>query len=110
MMRSASGTGSGRKRTPFTRLKMAVFAPIPRASARMATQVKVLFLRSIRKPYRTSWKNVFMERLSVAEGDHRIGASGAQGGNITGEQRDNAKRKSDARESRQIERTDIVEH
>ena len=37
--RSGSGYGSGRRRTPFTTLKTAVFAPIPSASVTRTTAV-----------------------------------------------------------------------
>ncbi len=37
--RSSSGYGSGRNNIVFTTLKMAVFAPIPSASATIATTV-----------------------------------------------------------------------
>ena len=48
--RSGSGYASGRSSTPFTTLKMAVFAPMPSASASIATAVKPGFLRSVRNP------------------------------------------------------------
>ena len=48
--RSGSGKGSGRRRTAFTTLKMAVLAPIPNASASTATAAKPGFLRSILRP------------------------------------------------------------
>src|SRR5439155_14919536 len=43
-------TGNSRSRTAFSRLKMAVFAPIPSASESTATAVKPGFLASIRRP------------------------------------------------------------
>src|SRR5436305_90302 len=46
--------GRGFKRTPSTKLKMAVFAPIPIASVRTATAVKPRLFRNVRKPYRRS--------------------------------------------------------
>ena len=47
--RSGSGKDSGRSRTPFTTLKMALFAPMPKASANTATRVKPGLLRSWRR-------------------------------------------------------------
>jgi hypothetical protein len=38
--RSASGYGSGRSRTAFTTLKIALLAPMPTASVATATSVK----------------------------------------------------------------------
>ena len=43
-------TGSGLNRNWFTMLKMAVFAPIPRASVRTITAVNPGEFRSTRKP------------------------------------------------------------
>jgi hypothetical protein len=39
-------------------LKIALFAPIPSASVTIATRVNPGFFRSIRAPYRKSWKIV----------------------------------------------------
>src|SRR5437867_12961566 len=47
--RSAAGNGNGRSKTQFTTLKMAVFAPMPRASVSRATAVKPGFFSSWRK-------------------------------------------------------------
>src|ERR1700682_5556072 len=43
----------GERRVAYTTLKMAVLAPIPRMSARRATEVKPGFLSSSRRPKRT---------------------------------------------------------
>src|SRR2546423_14904222 len=45
---------------------------------------------------------------AVAERDHRVGPGGAQGGNVTGQERDRAKRESDDEERRRIKRADVV--
>jgi len=57
--RSLSGwaKGSGRSKTALTTLKIAVLAPMPSASVRMATAVKPEFLRSVRTPKRKSAHN-----------------------------------------------------
>src|SRR5579863_322186 len=47
--------GKGRMRKAFATLKMAVLAPIPRASVRTAMAVKPGFLNSIRTPNLRSW-------------------------------------------------------
>src|SRR5580700_6202374 len=52
--RSASLTGRGRKRKTLARLKIAVLAPIPSASVRMAMKVKPGLLRSMRRLKRIS--------------------------------------------------------
>src|SRR5437588_9267812 len=50
-MRSASGNGSGRSRTPFTRLKIAVFAPMPSARVKIAMMLKPGVFNNIRTAY-----------------------------------------------------------
>jgi hypothetical protein len=42
------GVGSGRNKTPLTMLKIAVFAPIPRARTMMAAAAKAGALRTLR--------------------------------------------------------------
>ena len=49
-MLSASRYASERRRTPLITLKMALFAPIPRASAITAVRVNPGFLRNERRP------------------------------------------------------------
>ena len=49
MMRSGSGYGSGWRSTASTTVKMAVLAPMPRASAAKAMDVKPMFRRIVRK-------------------------------------------------------------
>src|SRR5690348_4224711 len=66
MMRSDSGKGNGRRRTPLIRLKMAVFAPMPSASVTMATKVKPGVLRSWRKANFKSFMSFVSQR------NHRI--------------------------------------
>src|SRR5439155_23747433 len=51
---SGSRNGSGRSTTARTTLKIAVFAPTPSASVRVATAAKPGFLRRRRSPRRTS--------------------------------------------------------
>src|SRR5262245_50277681 len=46
--------GSGRRMTPFTTLNTAVFAPIPRASDRIAVKAKP----GLRRVARTAWRRV----------------------------------------------------
>jgi hypothetical protein len=54
MICSACGNGSGLSRSEFTRLKMAVFAPMPRASVSTAVRVKLGAFLSWRKVKRRS--------------------------------------------------------
>src|SRR5947199_8880224 len=68
MIRSASGYGSGRRRTALTILKIAVFAPMPSASVMIATAPNAGFLINCRKASR---------RLLITKGDNRIDASGS---------------------------------
>jgi len=53
-IRSASRYGSGRRRTLLTTLKMAMFAPMPSASVRIATVEKPGDFVSDRAAYRAS--------------------------------------------------------
>src|SRR4051812_16118144 len=55
-MRSGSENGRSRSRTAFTTLKIAVFAPIPSASAQIATSVKPGDFRSVRNANRISFR------------------------------------------------------
>src|SRR6266581_5931344 len=56
--RSGSSYGKGRSNTALTTLKMAVFAPIPSASASTTINVIPGFFNNIRAPYRTSCQSV----------------------------------------------------
>src|SRR6266566_1166707 len=71
-MRSGSGKGNGRSSTPYTTVKIAVLAPIPRASVRTATAVNPGFFASIRKAYRMSCQSVAMLRLPALRSDARF--------------------------------------
>src|ERR1700722_13269866 len=93
--REGSRKASGRRRTPLTTVKIAVFAPMPRASVRTATAAKPGFLISIRTPYFKSCRIVFIQFslcntrtscnvLLVSQRDQRIDARGAARGEITG--------------------------
>src|SRR6202034_361589 len=53
---SGCGKGKGRSRTAYTTLKVATFAPIPRARVSTATIVKPGLFANIRNAYRISWK------------------------------------------------------
>src|ERR1017187_9321257 len=59
-MRSGSGNGSGSRSTASITEKMAVLAPIPKASTAMAVAVKPGLWRSTRKACRMSGTNVSM--------------------------------------------------
>jgi len=64
---SGSGNGSGRRSTPFTTLKMAVFAPMPMARVRRAMAVIPGRVSRRRAPYRTSAKKVSIDTLRRRE-------------------------------------------
>src|SRR5690349_10748347 len=61
---SAFSNGAGWSRKASARLKIAVFAPIPNASATTHTSVVSLCLKSIRMPKRMSCQSEFIERPS----------------------------------------------
>jgi hypothetical protein len=52
--RSGCEKGSERNKTAFTMLKIAVFAPTPKAGESTATMIKPGLFQSSRRPYRTS--------------------------------------------------------
>jgi hypothetical protein len=54
------GNGNGRSNTALTTLKMAVLAPIPSASAIVATMLTLGDLSSMRSPNRMSCSSVFI--------------------------------------------------
>src|SRR5215469_9995281 len=55
----------GRSRSVFTTLKIAVFAPIPRARVIMATMAKPGLWHRVRTPYRTSCQKVSIAHLDA---------------------------------------------
>src|SRR4030095_5558801 len=106
MIRSAFGNGSGRSSMPFTKLKMAVFAPIPRPRAITATTVKPLFFSSIRPPKRISWKSVSMLRLPQ-RGD-RIDFHGPPRGEVRRNDGDAQEQQRDRGENNRICCADVI--
>src|ERR1700687_1638904 len=71
-MRSGSGKGNGRRSTPYTTVKIAVLAPMPRASVKTATAVNPGIFASIRKAYRMSCQSVPILRLPALRSDVRF--------------------------------------
>src|SRR5467141_657722 len=63
----------GERSVAYTTLKMAVLAPIPRMSARRATEVKPGFLRSSLRPKRTLRAKFAMLVPPIAPDDHFVG-------------------------------------
>src|SRR5207302_3797525 len=61
--RSGCAYGSGRSSTAFTTLKIAVVAPMPRASVRIAAAANPGAPRNVRTAYRRSW----LSASSIAE-------------------------------------------
>src|SRR6476619_2882348 len=66
MSESELGNGNGRSSTALTTLKMAVLAPMPSASAIVATMLRLGDFHSIRSPYRISCQNVPMVLTSLS--------------------------------------------
>src|ERR1700686_1174878 len=62
----------GERRVAYTTLKMAVLAPIPRMSARRATEVKPGFLSSSRRPKRTLRAKLAMLAPSSSQDCHPL--------------------------------------
>src|SRR5207237_10174329 len=98
MIRSASGYGSGRRRTALTMLKIAVLAPIPSASVIIATAENAGFLISPRKATR---------RLLITQCDHGIDARRAARRNNAASRRDLRHECRDRQNSGRITRLDF---
>src|SRR5712671_3283444 len=60
--RSGCAKGRGRRSTALTTLKIAVFAPMPRASVQIAARVKPGTLNNVRSAKRRSWKEESNQR------------------------------------------------
>src|SRR5947199_3401843 len=98
MILSASGYGSGRSRTAFTMLKIAVFAPIPSASVRTATRVNPGDLRTWRRANFRSFISFGAERYC------RIDATRATCWDEAGNQRHDAHDHRNAQQSGEMKR------
>src|SRR6266480_2222129 len=110
MIRSASGYGSGRSKTALTMLKIAVFAPIPRASVKIAMAENAGLLTSCRRAKRMSF-NMEVIRPSGSfgsQGDDWIYTCSAAGWHTAGDQRDCQKRKHGDQHSSGIDGADVV--
>src|SRR5881392_913164 len=73
--RSAAGNGNGRSNTPFTTLKIAVFAPMPSASVSTATAVKPGFFSNWRRAKRRSFITQRLYRIDLRRATRRQPAS-----------------------------------
>src|SRR5262245_20816304 len=65
--RSRSANGTGLSSTPFTTLKIAVLAPMPRASVRMAAVANPGFFPMRRNARRMSWRMMPVRRPGAAK-------------------------------------------
>src|SRR6266404_5640647 len=101
MIRSASGYGRGRNKTELTMLKMAVFAPIPSASVRIATAANPGFL--------ISWRSA-RRKLFITKSNHRIDAGRAARRDETGSGRDRGEQRCDRKIYRRVERVDLEQN
>jgi hypothetical protein len=63
-----SSKGSGRRRTPFIRLKAAVFAPVPIARHRSEAAVQVGCAHNAREPWRMSANSEFVTSRRSPDG------------------------------------------
>src|SRR6266516_7553109 len=94
--RSGSGKESGRNKTPFTTLKMAVFAPMPSASVSTATAVKPGFLSNWRK---ANLRSFITQRL------HWIDLRRAECRQTAGHERDHSHQQTDENERHRVGRS-----
>src|SRR5436853_7888679 len=111
MIFSESGYGSGRSRTALTTLKIAVFAPIPSESAKMAMKVKPGCFSNCRNANRRSSSMILLAfSLLVTKRDHWIDTCGAARRNKTGCGRDCGEQRCNCEINRRIERVDLEEN
>src|SRR6476620_824314 len=101
MIRSASGYGNGRNKTALTMLKIAVLAPMPRASVTIATAENAGFLISCLRASR---------KLLITERNHWIDTGGATRWNKTGNRRDKRKHSGNRKINRRIECIDFEQN
>src|SRR5467141_2330642 len=99
--RSATGNGNGRNKTPFTTLKMAVFAPMPSASVSTATAVKPGFFSNWRK---ANLRSFMAQRL------HRIDSRCTTRRQVAGGKDDQSHYCRDHQERLRIPRADFIQH
>src|SRR3954451_8371090 len=100
-MRSASLNGSGRSSMVSITLKMALFAPIPRASVAIAIKLKPVDFSNMRRAYFTSF---------ITQGFHRLNIHRATRGEVDRGQREGEEREHHAGECRRVGRFDSVKH
>src|SRR5437016_3619027 len=91
-------TAIGRSNTALTKLKIAVFAPMPRASVSTATAVKPGFFIDWRKAKRRSF---------IAQRLHRIDLCRSSGGQPAGQQRNREQQQHDSGEHARLGWADI---
>src|SRR5205823_3683523 len=103
--------GRGRNRIVFTTLNTALFAPMPKARARMPRMLTAGRRRSMRRANRKSWKTVDIAfdsaGLFVSQRHEWIDARGATRRQETGGQRHRGQQQTDCRKSRAVRRTDV---
>src|SRR6266481_5652626 len=107
-MRDGSLNGSRRRNRSLTKLKIAVFSPMPSASVRTATRVNPGDLRSWRKANFRSFIS-FSQQSLVTQCDHRIDRHRTPSWKISCDQRGPAQNDDDDCVNRDIVRADVVE-
>src|SRR5213080_766194 len=93
--RSEAGNGNGRNKTPFTTVKIAVFAPMPSASVNTATAVKPGFFNNWRKANLRSF---------ITQCLHRIDIRRAARGDVAREEGNGTQESGNARKSEGVKR------
>src|SRR5260221_2049635 len=101
MIRSASGYGRGRNNTELTMLKIAVLAPIPRASVRIATAANAGFLVNWRRAKR---------KLFITKRHHGIDAGRATRGNEARRCGNRGQQRCDRKINGRVERIDLEQN
>src|ERR1700693_414734 len=112
-MRDGSWNGRTRRKRSWIRLKIAVFAPMPRVSVRTETNVNAGDFRSCRSANRMSVNIIVPPQAKfslITERDHWIDPRGPPSGNKTRNRRDQGQHAGDRKIDRRIERVDLEQN
>src|ERR1700733_8931366 len=104
-------TGSILSKSAFTTVKIAVFAPMPKARVTMATAVNPGLLRNWRSAKRRSWSSPFIVNSSlVTQSDHWIDPHCTPRRNKTGQQCNAAQERGDCGERNGVSGSNSKKH
>src|SRR5262245_56076050 len=110
MRRSDSGNGSARSSAALTTLKIAVFAPIPKAITKMATAAKLLLLRKTRRLIRICCSRLCISSSLVAQRNHGFHFGGTAGRHVTGANGRDQQDRGDRHKGADVDGSDAVKN